>query len=114
MNTVRMFLFTPRIMEMLFPNRWTMHVFYKYDGSTDLDEYLRMFMNQMELYTSSDLVGCKAFSISLKGETLEWFSLLPPNSIDNFTTLVLSLGYSLRPSNRIISSPLLGEFYVGK
>jgi len=39
------------------------------------------------LYTSQDAVFCKAFPTTLKGPTLEWFTTLPPYSIDSFNVL---------------------------
>lgn len=79
MITVRMLPFMLGTMETPLLDKWTMLVFYKYDGF--INEHLRIFMNQMTSYTSSDLVYCRSFSISLKGEALAQFSLLPPNSI---------------------------------
>ncbi|XP_047160191.1 uncharacterized protein LOC124830497 [Vigna umbellata] len=62
-------------------------VLLKYDGSTDPDNHLRIFTNAMEFYTDSDPVICRAFSLSLKDEVLEWYNTLPPNTVDCFTTV---------------------------
>ncbi|XP_014506606.1 uncharacterized protein LOC106766390 [Vigna radiata var. radiata] len=59
----------------------------KYDGSTDPDNHLRIFTNAMAFYTNNDSVICRAFSLSLRGETLEWYSKLPSNMIDCFATV---------------------------
>lgn len=56
----------------------------KYDGLTDPDDHLRIFVNAMAFYTDNDLIMCKAFSLSLKGETLAWYNTLPPNLVDCF------------------------------
>jgi len=54
---------------------------------TDPDEHLKVYITHVALYTSHDAVFCKAFPTTLKGPTLEWFTTLPPYSIDNFGTL---------------------------
>ncbi|XP_052734193.1 uncharacterized protein LOC108339372 [Vigna angularis] len=41
----------------------------------------------MAFYTDNDPVICRAFSLSLKGEALEWFHNLPRNSVDCFATI---------------------------
>ncbi|XP_014524405.1 uncharacterized protein LOC106780622 [Vigna radiata var. radiata] len=58
----------------------------KYDGSIDPDDHLRIFTNAMTLYTDSDSFICRAFSLSLKDEALEWYNTLPPNTVDCFAT----------------------------
>lgn len=57
-------------MEVFPLDNWRMSVFNEYGDSTDPDEHVRMFMNQMTLYTMSNFVWCKAFSILLEGESL--------------------------------------------
>ncbi|XP_014503259.1 uncharacterized protein LOC106763602 [Vigna radiata var. radiata] len=42
----------------------------------------------MAFYSKIDLVKCRAFSLSLKGEALEWYYTLPPNIMDNFLTVM--------------------------
>ncbi|XP_017428573.1 uncharacterized protein LOC108336613 [Vigna angularis] len=41
----------------------------------------------MAFYTGNDPVICRAFSLSLKDEALEWFHTLPRNSVDCFATI---------------------------
>ncbi|XP_047148399.1 uncharacterized protein LOC124820694 [Vigna umbellata] len=41
----------------------------------------------MEFYTDNDPVICRAFSLSLKDEALEWYHTLPQNSVDCFATV---------------------------
>ncbi|XP_017423461.2 uncharacterized protein LOC108332655 [Vigna angularis] len=41
----------------------------------------------MAFRTGNDAIWCRAFSLSLEGEALEWFNSLPPNSIENFAGL---------------------------
>ncbi|XP_017428630.1 uncharacterized protein LOC108336673 [Vigna angularis] len=59
----------------------------RYDDSADLDNHLRIFTNAMTFYTDSDPVICRAFSLSLKDEALEWYNTLPPNTVDCFATV---------------------------
>jgi len=59
----------------------------RYTGETDPDEHLKVYITHVALYTSQDAVFCKAFPTTLKGPTLEWFTTLPPYSIDNFDAL---------------------------
>ncbi|XP_014511571.1 uncharacterized protein LOC106770268 [Vigna radiata var. radiata] len=60
----------------------------KFDGTTNPDHHLRNFIDFMDFYTQSDLVKCRAFSLSLRGEALEWYYTLPPNSVDSFRTMM--------------------------
>lgn len=69
------------------PEKKMFHVFEKYDGTTDLDEHLRSFVEAMTFYSLNDLVWCRVFSLSLKGEAFAWFHSLPLNTPDCFNTL---------------------------
>jgi len=81
------FPFTSFILETPLPNRWKMQTFDKYDGTTNPDNHMRTFSNQMIFHVVSDPIWCRVFSFSLTGEALEWFSELPPNNIDCFAML---------------------------
>ncbi|XP_017441036.1 uncharacterized protein LOC108346469 [Vigna angularis] len=59
----------------------------RYDGSADPDNHMRNFIDSMAFYIDSDPVICRAFSLSLKDDALEWFHTLPGNSIDCFATI---------------------------
>lgn len=69
-NTSSLLLFIAGIIEEPLPNNWMMTMFNKYNGSIDLNEYNNIFMNQMVLYTTSDVVWYPVFSTLLKGESL--------------------------------------------
>jgi len=56
-------------------------------GETDHDEHLKIYITHVALYTSHDIVFCKAFPTTLKGPALEWFTTLPLYFIDCFDTL---------------------------
>ncbi|XP_014524463.1 uncharacterized protein LOC106780680 [Vigna radiata var. radiata] len=68
------------------PDRPPPHV-EKFDSTTNPEHHLRNFVDSMAFYTQSDPVKCRAFSLSLRGEALEWYYTLPPNSVDSFRTL---------------------------
>ncbi|XP_017428687.1 uncharacterized protein LOC108336732 [Vigna angularis] len=55
-----------------------------YDGTTDPEAHIKTFSNTMAFRTGNDAIWCRAFSLSLEGEALEWFNSLPPNFIENF------------------------------
>ncbi|XP_014490333.1 uncharacterized protein LOC106753058 [Vigna radiata var. radiata] len=55
-----------------------------YDRTTDPDAHIKAFTNAMAFRTGYDVIWCRAFSLSLEGEALEWFNSFPNNSIENF------------------------------
>ncbi|XP_020211558.1 uncharacterized protein LOC109796283 [Cajanus cajan] len=59
----------------------------KYDGTTDPDEHVDIFLTQVTLSTTDDAALCRIFPTSLMGRALSWFTRLPANSIDSFNTL---------------------------
>ncbi|XP_020211649.1 uncharacterized protein LOC109796384 [Cajanus cajan] len=59
----------------------------KYDGSSDLEEHLNVFLTQATLSTQDDSALCRIFPTSLKGRALSWFTRLPSASIDSFSEL---------------------------
>ncbi|WVZ26556.1 hypothetical protein V8G54_005100 [Vigna mungo] len=60
----------------------------KFDGTSDPEHHIRNFIDSMVFYSDSDPVKCKAFSLSLKEEALEWYYTLPPNTVDSFRTVI--------------------------
>jgi len=64
-----------------------MPIFDKYDGTTNPNNHMRVFMHQMMFHAVSDPIWCRVFSTSLTGEALEWFFELPAGSNDSFATL---------------------------
>ncbi|XP_017432042.1 uncharacterized protein LOC108339421 [Vigna angularis] len=78
--------FTATIMQTPMPEK-TPPILDKYDGSADPDNHLRTFGNAMAFYTDSHPIMCRAFSLSLKEEALEWYNTLPPNTVDCFATV---------------------------
>ncbi|XP_021759179.1 uncharacterized protein LOC110724091 [Chenopodium quinoa] len=59
-----------------------------YDGKGDPKRYIAAFESHMLLYTDTDAVWCKVFPTTLVGAASDWFTNLPPRSIDSFDTLV--------------------------
>jgi len=89
--------FTPYILETPLPEKWKMPTFDKYDGTTNPDNHMRVFMHQMMFHAVSDPIWCRVFSTSLTGEALEWFSELSFGSIDSFATLKARFGTQFAP-----------------
>jgi len=67
--------------------QWEPFTLDRYTGETDPDEHLKVYITHVALYTSQDAVFYKAFPTTLKGPALEWFTTLPPYSIDSFDVL---------------------------
>jgi len=79
--------FTNFIANTHLPAQWEPFTLDRYTGETDPDKHLKVYITHVALYTSQDAVFCKAFPTTLKGPTLEWFTTLPPYSIDSFDIL---------------------------
>nr|KYP31526.1 hypothetical protein KK1_048094 [Cajanus cajan] len=54
----------------------------------DPDEHIDLYTTQVNLYTNNDAILCRVFPTSLKGAALNWYTQLPAESIDSFSTLV--------------------------
>jgi len=70
-----------------FPAQWEPFTLDRYTGETNPDEHLKVYITHVALYTSQDAAFCKAFPTTHKGPALEWFTTLPPYSIDSFDAL---------------------------
>ena len=57
-----------------------------------------IFTTQARLYTSNDAILCRVFTTSLKRPALNWFTRLPPNSIDCFDILATRFGIQFATS----------------
>ncbi|XP_014506245.1 uncharacterized protein LOC106765998 [Vigna radiata var. radiata] len=79
-------LFTARVMRMAMPENKVLPTMERYGGSTDPIKHLRSFIDAMAVYSSDEMVWCRVFSLSLKGEALDWFHSLLPQTIDSFAT----------------------------
>lgn len=92
-HTIGMLPFVPTIMEVHILEQFAPPNFKIYDGSTDQEDHIKMFTNRMVFHTSNDAIWCRAFSLSLEREALEWFNSLPPNSIENFASIKRMFGH---------------------
>ncbi|XP_020232485.1 uncharacterized protein LOC109812832 [Cajanus cajan] len=79
--------FSRRIMEATLLDHWKSLPIEKYDGSTDPNEHLNVFLTQATLSTQDDSALCRIFPTSLKGRALSWFTKLSSSSIDSFNEL---------------------------
>ncbi|XP_052730552.1 uncharacterized protein LOC108324378 [Vigna angularis] len=79
--------FTQNIMNVQISEQFMAPQFKMYNGTTDPASHIQTFSNAMAFRTGNDAIWCRAFSLSLEEEALEWFNTLPPNSIENFTGL---------------------------
>ncbi|XP_014506386.1 uncharacterized protein LOC106766145 [Vigna radiata var. radiata] len=79
--------FTEAVMQAQMPDRPPPSI-ERFDGTSDPEHHLRNFIDSMAYYSNSNPVKCRAFSQSLKGEALEWYYTLPPNSVDSFRTVI--------------------------
>ncbi|XP_020238858.1 uncharacterized protein LOC109817913 [Cajanus cajan] len=74
-------------MEATLLDHWKSMLIEKYDGSSDPEEHLNVFLTQATLSTQDDSALCRIFPTSLKGRALSWFTRLPSASIDSFSEL---------------------------
>ncbi|XP_017409334.2 uncharacterized protein LOC108321929 [Vigna angularis] len=79
--------FTQNIMNVQISEQFVASQFKMYNGTTDPASHIQTFSNAMAFRTGNEAIWCRAFSLSLEDEALEWFNTLPPNSIENFTGL---------------------------
>ena len=91
--------FVDGIVETPLPHKWKAPTV-TYDGTTDPDEFISIYTNQVALYSTDDAVMCKSFSVALRGSTLEWFMSLQPYTIDSFSTLTTSFTTQFDTSRR--------------
>ncbi|XP_047181815.1 uncharacterized protein LOC124848221 [Vigna umbellata] len=75
------------IMDVQISEQFVAPQFKMYDGTMDPEAHIKTFSNAMAFRTGNDAIWCRAFSLSLEEEALEWFNSLPPNSIENFDSL---------------------------
>jgi len=84
--------FTDDITKVLLPSNWEWFPIDRYDGTTDPDDHVFVYVTHVSLYTTEDAIFCRVFPTTLKDAALSWFKELPPMSIDCFSTLVARFG----------------------
>ncbi|KAL2519172.1 Retrotransposon gag protein [Abeliophyllum distichum] len=80
--------FSPKVMDVLLPRDFEQLEMEKYVGSSDLVNHLKTFVDLMRLHVILDAIMCRTFPPTLRQETRDWVSTLPPKSIrtfDNFS-----------------------------
>jgi len=80
--------FVDGITETPLPRGWKSLTMDRYDGTTNPDDHVHVYLTQIGFYTSDNAIFCKVFPTSLKCATLSWFTHLAPFSIDCFDTLL--------------------------
>ena len=69
-------LFTADVLHFPFPPKFRMPQMDAFDGTKDLMDHLNTYKNQIELHRYQNPIRCQAFTITLKGSALAWFSRL--------------------------------------
>ncbi|XP_020216781.1 uncharacterized protein LOC109800407 [Cajanus cajan] len=102
--------FSRKIMEATLLDHWKSMPIKKYDGSSDPEEHLNVFLTPATLSTQDDSALCLIFPTSLKGRALVWFTRLPSSSIDSFNELSsqFTLQYATSKPYRTTSLALAG------
>ncbi|GFS39703.1 hypothetical protein Acr_00g0064520 [Actinidia rufa] len=81
-------LFMDRVMKVKVSSRFKLPSQLRvYKGKTDPIDHLDSYENLMLLQGYSNVVMCKAFSLTLRGPTRSWFKKLSPKTIDSFGNL---------------------------
>jgi len=80
------FLFTPFILETQLLDRWKLPMFDNYDVTSNPNNHLHTFSNQMMFYAVSNLIWCKVFLFPNK-TCPQMVLRVTPNNIDCFATL---------------------------
>jgi len=57
-------------MDTKLPIYWMKLNIDRYDETSDPDEHIDVYVTQMDLYTSDDIIFCWVFSLLVKGTTL--------------------------------------------
>lgn len=70
----------------------------RYDGTTNPDEHLYVFLTQDNLYTNDDTILCRVFPMSLKEAASTRYEGLLPWSINSFDALVKHFSSQYAPS----------------
>jgi hypothetical protein len=59
----------------------------KYDGGEDPKAHLEAFREHFILHGTPDEIACRVFPLTLMGMAKDWFTGLPPKSVNNFKEL---------------------------
>ena len=102
--------FTLAVKECPMPSKFCLPQLEPFDGLKDLLDHLNTFKTALGLQQPPDEILCCSFPTTLKGAAREWFTKLPPLSIDNFKQLSNSFirhfvgrQCSKRPANHLLT-----------
>jgi len=84
--------FVDDIMKTPPPNNWKSLMLDRYDGCTNSDEHMDIYVSQVILYSTDDAIMCMVFLINMMGTTLIWLTHLPLFSINCLSTLASHFG----------------------
>ena len=79
--------FTLAVKECPMPSKFRLPQLEPFDELKDLLDHLNTFKMALGLQQPPDEILCCSFPTTLKGAAREWFTKLPPLSIDNFKQL---------------------------
>jgi len=71
-TSIRSHPFSKGIMEVSLPHSWKSPTLDKYDGNTEPDGHVAIYITQVSLYTSDDAILYRVFLTTLKGAYLIW------------------------------------------
>ncbi|GKV01895.1 hypothetical protein SLEP1_g14407 [Rubroshorea leprosula] len=73
-----------KITQEPYPPGFRMPMFETYDGTKDPDDHLHAFFSIMQAQNASDVLMCKMFPSTLRGNARTWYHTLRPNSINAY------------------------------
>ena len=76
--------FSERVREYTMPDKFKMPRVEKYDGGGDPQAHLEAFRKHLILYGTPNEIACRAFPLTLTGVAKDWFTKLPPKSVNSF------------------------------
>ncbi|KAJ0961100.1 hypothetical protein J5N97_000915 [Dioscorea zingiberensis] len=79
--------FIKAIWEAPFPDHFRPPNVSSYDGTSDPQEHLESYRDEMMVNRTTEAVMCRAFPRTLSGDAHDWFRGIPPGTIHNFQQL---------------------------
>jgi hypothetical protein len=77
----------PQLQVSPWPTNFRAGTYPKYNGSTDLAQYIMSYQVTIASSGGDDATMAKSFIIALEGPALTWYTRLPPLSIDSWRSL---------------------------
>ena len=79
--------FSEQVRAYAMPDKFKMPCVKKYDGSGDPKAHLEAFREHLILHGTLYEIACRAFLLTLTGVANDWFTRLPPKSVDSLKEL---------------------------